>query len=242
MSADITENDFVTIDYVGKIKGTDRIFDLTREDVAKKNEITARDAKYGAVTIVVGANHVLPGLDKELLKMKVGEKKTVIIQPDDGFGKKDASLVKLMPRSAFKKDKINPIPGLPVKMDGQYGIVQTVSGGRVKVDFNHPLAGKELEYEVEVLKKIENKADQVRSLFNFHISKIDTSKTEISIKEETAEINTPNDVKTRRYINLTEEILARDILEYIEGVKKVKFVDVFEKEKGENHSKLLTKQ
>ena len=53
----------------------------------------------------------------------------------------------------------------------------------------------------------------------------------IAVKEKEVEISTPNDMKTRRYINLTEEITSRDILKYIKGIGKVKFIDVFEKPK-----------
>jgi hypothetical protein len=121
---------------------------------------------------------------------------------------------------------------MPVNLDNKYGIVQSVSGGRIKVDFNHPLAGKELSYEVEIHNQIDKPEDQIRALFRFHLSKVDTKAVEVTISGKIADISTPKDPRTRRYINLTEEIIAGDILKYIKGVETVKFIDVFEKPKA----------
>lgn len=228
MADKIIDGDFVTIDYVGRVKDTGKVFDLTREDVAKKEGINEPDIKYGPVPVIVGANHVLKGLDTELLKLSVGDKKKIEIAPEDGFGERDNKLIKLMPRSVFKRENIRPIPGMPVKIQGAQGVVLTVSGGRIKVDFNHPLAGKTLEYEVEVHKKISKKEDQMKSLFELHLPKVETKDLTIKLNQDTAEIMTPQDPKTRRYINLTEDIIAKDIIKYIKGIKQVKFIDVFE--------------
>jgi FKBP-type peptidyl-prolyl cis-trans isomerase 2 len=232
MAESIKEGDFITIDYVGKVKNTGKIFDLTREDVAKKEGLMSDNARFGPITIIVGAKHVIPGLDTHLLGLKVGDNKTFDIPCSDGFGNKDATLVKLIPRSEFKKQKVNPMPGMPVNLDNKYGIVQSVSGGRIKVDFNHPLAGKELSYDIEIHDKLDKPEEQIRALFRFHLSKVDTKAVEVKIIGKIADISTPKDPRTRRYINLTEEIIAGEILKYIKGVETVKFIDVFEKPKA----------
>ncbi|MDP7282529.1 MAG: FKBP-type peptidyl-prolyl cis-trans isomerase [Candidatus Undinarchaeales archaeon] len=231
MADSIKEGDFITIDYVGKVKATGKIFDLTREDVAKKEGMMSDNAKYGPVTIIVGAQHVIPGLDKHLSELKVGDTKKFDISPVDGFGNRDATLLKLIPRSEFKKRDVKPMPGMPVNFDGQYGFVQSVSGGRIKVDFNHPLAGKDLEYEVEIHDKIEKQEDQIKSLFRFHLSKVDTTEIIVKLTGNNVEITSPKNPQTRRYINLTEDIVARDIIKYIGGIETVKFIDIFEKPK-----------
>jgi len=231
METTIQKGDFITIDYVGRVKETGKIFDLTREDIAKKEGLQSDNAKYGPITVVVGAKHVIPGLDKKLIGLNVGDNKTFDIAPVDAFGNKDTSLVKLIPRKEFTKQKMNPVPGFPVRIEGQYGIIQSVSGGRVKVDFNHPLAGKELSYEVEIQDKIEEDDKKVKSLFRFHLSKIDTSDVDVKLSDKIVTITTPKSPEIRRYINMTEEIVSRDILSYMGGVETVKFIDVFEKSK-----------
>ncbi|MFH1424670.1 MAG: FKBP-type peptidyl-prolyl cis-trans isomerase [archaeon] len=235
MAEKIQEGDFITIDYIGRVKDTGMIFDLTNEEIAKKEGLNTEGTVYGPVTVVVGARHVVPGLDKQLSSLSVGEKKKIDIESADAFGSKDAELVKLVPMNVFKRQKVNPIPGMPVELERQKGIVKSVSGGRVKVDFNHPLAGKTLEYEVEVKGKIIKAEEQVRSILKLHVPSVEIKDVKIAVTEKEVEISTPNEMQTRRYINLTEEITARDILKYVKGANRVRFVDVFEK--GESNIK-----
>ena len=173
MAEKLKDGDFVQIDYVGRVKSTGRIFDLTKEAVAKKEEIYSEETKYGPVTVVIGAGHVLKGLESALTGFEVGQEKKVDIPLDAGFGEKNPALIKLVPRSVFKRERLNPVPGMPVEIQGQRGFVQTVSGGRIKVDFNHPLAGKELEYEVIVLNKITVTKVKFSSRMHFHLPRAD---------------------------------------------------------------------
>lgn len=228
MESTLQKGDFLTVEYVGREKATGKIFDLTSEELAKKENLYDEEMRYGSITIVLGAGHVLQGLETELEKMKVGEKKKVIITPEHAFGERKSEFIKLVPMAVFKKERMNPVPGMPVKINNIPGIVQTVSGGRVKVDFNHPLAGKELEYEINVLGKITDVKEQILSLFRFHIPKTELKELQIDLKSDVVELTTPKEQKTRRYIKVTEEVIATDILKYIKNIKKVKFIDVFE--------------
>src|SRR3989344_5391232 len=66
------------------------------------------------------------------------------------------SLLKMIPIKVFFQHKINPVQGAMLNFDGKMGKVLSVSGGRVLVDFNHPLAGKDVIYEVNVKRIIQN--------------------------------------------------------------------------------------
>lgn len=228
MGSALQKGDFITVEYVGRIVGTGKIFDLTSEELAKSENLYDPEMKYGPITIVLGAGHVLKGLEAELEKIKVGEKKKVLIKQENAFGERKPEFVKLVPMAVFKKERMNPVPGMPVKINNIPGVVQTVSGGRVKVDFNHPLAGKELEYEITILNQITNITEQILSLFRFHLPKAELKELQINIDKETAEISTPKDQRIRRFINLTDEVIAKDILKYIKSIKKVKFINIFE--------------
>jgi len=80
-------------------------------------------------------------------------------------------LLKLIPLTAFKEQKINPQVGLVLNIDDAKGIVRSVSGGRVIVDFNHPLAGKEVIYKIKILKKLEKIDDKINALNEFLFKK-----------------------------------------------------------------------
>ena len=71
------DGDFVTIDYVARVKDSGEIFDLTKEDLAKKEGVYKEKVEYKPVTFIVGANFVIRGLDEALHKMKVGDCKAL---------------------------------------------------------------------------------------------------------------------------------------------------------------------
>lgn len=155
--------DFIKINYTGRVKDG-VVFDTTLEETAKKEGIDRKDRVYKPLSVAVGEGQVIPGLDEALAGMKVGEKKTVTVEPGKGYGEKSASRIKLVPVKVFRQEGMNPMPGMPVEIDGMRGRVQTVSGGRVRVDFNHELAGKTLVFDVEVVEKAKSDEDKVKCL------------------------------------------------------------------------------
>jgi FKBP-type peptidyl-prolyl cis-trans isomerase 2 len=89
------KGDFVYISYVGRIKESGEIFDTTSEEIARKEGVYNPEIKYEDVPIIIGAGFVIPGLDEELEKMNVGEKKIVEIEPKKAFGERREDLIKL---------------------------------------------------------------------------------------------------------------------------------------------------
>ena len=164
----LKKGDFAKIDYVARIKSTGMIFDLTDEKIAKKEGIFSEKAKYEPATIVVGARHLLKGLDDQLEGKESGKDYTITLAPEDGFGPRSGELIKVFPTNKFRDHKGPLYPGARVQMQGVTGIVSSVSGGRVRVDFNHPLAGKELEYKVKIVGTVSSKTEQVNALLELH--------------------------------------------------------------------------
>ena len=80
----------ILIDYVAKVKDTEEIFDTTIEEEAKKHSIHESDVKYQPKLVSIGevSYPVLKGLDEALTKTSVGEKLTVEVTPDKGFGER----------------------------------------------------------------------------------------------------------------------------------------------------------
>ena len=108
------DGDFVQVDYVGRVKGTNDIFDLTNEDVAKKENVYNPKITYKPVTLIVGGGFILRGLDEALKDMKVGERKTFEVAPDKAFGDRRDDMVKPLPLARFKEQNIDPFPGAVV--------------------------------------------------------------------------------------------------------------------------------
>jgi len=211
----IKKGDFIEVEYTGKTK-EGIVFDTTYEQIAKENKIHNEDASYGPIVICVGESHVISGLDKRLQGKTIGEYDFEISQ-EEGFGKKTAKLLRLIPMSAFRKQDIQPFPGLQINMDGVMGTVKTVSGGRIIVDFNHPLAGKELEYHVKINRLVEGIDEKIKSLIKLQFGLKDdefdvvikdnivgiTLKKEINIPEEMQKIFKEKAIKLAEVKDIT---------------------------------------
>ncbi len=214
------EGDFVKISYTGKVKGGE-IFDTTDEKTAKEAGIFKKNAGYGPAIVVVGAGHVFEGLDKVLKKMKAGEKKKVTLKPEEAFGKRDAEKKQKLPLKYFKNQNVKPKQGMAVQMGGALGRIESVSGGRVTVDFNHPLAGKNLVYNVKVEEKIKKNEEKVKGLLSLHLRSLEG--LEIEAKKTKATITVPEGM------NLPPAVMkavAQDLKKWT-SIKSAEFVYAF---------------
>jgi FKBP-type peptidyl-prolyl cis-trans isomerase SlyD len=227
----LEKGDFVRINYTGRIKETGKTFDTTVESVAKKQGIYDEKIKFKAAPIVIGANHVLKGLDEALIGLEVGDKKRVVVTPEKGYGERDPKLVKIVPMKDFKKQGLKPVPGMMVEAEGKIGKVQSVGAGRVRVDFNYELAGKVLEYDVTVEEKVNKSEEKIRLLLELHLPYADPNDHEIKIEEGKAIITLSDIAKIKREAVIGKHYVARDIFEYLKGIEEVEFREVFEKPK-----------
>ena len=104
----------------------------------------------------VGDGNLLPGFEKALFGMLEGEHKTLVIRPEDGFGQRNPNNIQEIARSQFSPD-LELSEGLMLSFaDAQKtelpGVVQRFDDEVVVVDFNHPLAGRDILFEVAILK------------------------------------------------------------------------------------------
>ncbi len=216
------KGDFVKINYIARLESGE-IFDLTYEDIAKKENAYNPKVIYKPIPIVVGAGFVIKGIDNALLGMNVGDKGGFSIPPEEGFGQRNPKMVRVVPKRIFKEHNIDPRHGLVVDFSGGLrGRVQSASAGRIMVDFNNPLAGKTLKYELEVIEKIEQPDAQIRALLEFY----GINGAEIKLSDGEVEIETtalPIELKNRLMQLITEYIKVNNA-----PVRKVKFVEVFQ--------------
>jgi FKBP-type peptidyl-prolyl cis-trans isomerase 2 len=197
----VKKNDFVEIEYTGRL-AEGPIFDTSDEGTAKKNGIFSQGMKYGPVTICVGQQHVIAGLDKNIEGKEIGKSYTIYISAEDGFGKKDAKLIKLVPASIFKKQEINPMPGLQVDIDGVVGTIRTATGGRVIVDFNHPFSGRDLIYDVKIISIVTDKVRQIKAILKMLVN-LDPN---VILGEGAATLELDTDVPKELQAEITKKI------------------------------------
>ena len=217
----VKKRDFIEIEYTGKIKEGNIIFDTTDEKVAKENNLQGHD--FSPAIICIGEEQVLKGIDKNLEGKDVGKEYEFDIDPEDAFGKKNAKLVQLIPTAKFRQQSIQPMPGMQLNIDGMVGTVKTVSGGRTLVDFNHPLAGKELSYKVRINKKITDNREKLSGYIKLALG---TKDFEAAIENGNAKITLKNGIPKEIQEELTEKIT-----ELMPEVKKAEFEIVNKKNK-----------
>lgn len=231
----VDNGDFVRVNFTGKVKDTEEVFDTTYDEVAQEVGLFDENKTYKPIPIVVGGNHLLPAIEEAIIGLEEGETKHVEVDADNAFGPRDPKMVQLVPMKEFKKQGMTPFPGMKIQSEGNTGKILTVNGGRVKVDFNHELAGKDLVYDVEVTEIIADEEEKIKSMIELHYSNpnMDIEKTEIDIVDGVANIKLDEmakfDQKSYMDVTLARFRIAKDIWDNVEGITKVNFVDEFEK-------------
>ena len=215
MSEKIKLHDFIEIDYTGKL-ADGAVFDTTDEKVAKEHHLHTPKQKYKPAVVCVGERQLLPGLDAQLVDKELGKEYTVALPPEKAFGKRDIKLVKIMPMDMFRQHKVQPHPGLQVDVDGEMGIVHRVSGGRVMVNFNHPLAGKEVTYSYRVVRKVTDQKEKV-SAFLSAMLRLPAEAMKIEVKDNAATVTIPGELPAQ-----ISTILAQKLVQ-LTGLKDILF-------------------
>ncbi len=135
------DGDTVQINYTGKL-----------------SDGTVFDTSVGGTPLEfkLGAAMVIPGFEKAVLGMKVGEKKTITIPVNEAYGPHQDDLVMEIPRDQLAKDLV-PTVGQHLQSTSKEGqtivvTVTKVTDTTITVDANHPLAGKDLTFELELVK------------------------------------------------------------------------------------------
>jgi len=211
--AQLKEKDFVELEYTAKIKEDSFIFDTTDEKIAKDNNLFDKDAEYKPITICVGQGQLIKGLDKALIGKETGKSYKIEIKAEEAYGKKNAKLIQLIQTSKFLKQNIQPMPGLQVNIDGMMGLIKTVSGGRTLVDFNHPLSGKDIVYDVKINKTIENDKEKIQSILKINLGIKDS---EVNLENKNVKINTKEDMP-----NELKEELKKKIKELLPDIGEI---------------------
>lgn len=227
----IQKNDFIDITFTGRTKDGE-IFDT---NIKKDAEKIGLNFNGKPLVICVGQGMVVGGFDNALEGKEADKDYSIELAPKDAFQERQSNLVKLIPIKVFRDKKINPYPGMTLNIDNMLVKIVSVSGGRVLVDFNNPLAGKTVIYTFKINKKIESPEEKVNAIteffvgrtFNFKVS--DDKKQAIFKDEGTEEI-------PKGYLNIIIGSL-NDKFKDVLGLEMVVEQDKEENKKAENQEK-----
>jgi FKBP-type peptidyl-prolyl cis-trans isomerase SlyD len=217
----INEGDFVKLSYTGGVNG--RTFDTTDEEEAKTAGIHNPQALYGPIVIRAGSHHVILGLDEALIGKDEGFEGDLEISPEKGFGLHDPKHVESFPKNKFKE---KPVKGMTVKVEelGE-GVVIDVIGGRVIVDFNHPLSGKTLSYHVRIDSKVDDLIEKVKGLIHLYAGR----DMDISFIDGNLTINLPPGINYDRRWVMWRSRVIHESFEFIPDIQEIILVESFKR-------------
>jgi len=211
----LEKKDFIKIEFTAKVKEGD-IFDSNIKEDLKGRDIKKEIKPF---TFCLGESMFLQGIEDVLIGKDIGEY-NIELTSDKAFGKRDPNLVQMMPIKIFAEQNVNPIPGVMFNFDGRIGKILTVTGGRVLVDFNNPLAGRDVEYKVRVLRKVEDLNEKVKALIEFFFKR--DLKFEIKEKKLILEVEKPMKQFIEMFKEKFKEILDLDLeVKEIDSISKV---------------------
>ena len=163
----LEKGDMVLVNYIGKSNG--EIFDLTVQDKAEEEGLHREDRDYSPIPVLIGEEYVIEGFEDALLEMEVGDETEVEIDSERGYGARDSDKIETYPEKEFKKQDVQVRVGEELMIGNQRGKVISKGSGRVKIDFNHPLAGKDLEYWIEVKETVEDDEEKAEHIYNYRV-------------------------------------------------------------------------
>lgn len=149
----VTETSKVQVNYTGSLPDSGLVFDTSVESVAKEHNIFNEQREYKPLDVTVGEHQVIPGFENALIGMEVGEKKTVVIPPEEAYGMPDPENVVQVEDAQFKESNIPIQEGVMIQTNAGIAIMTAYDEekGLITLDFNHQLAGQTLKFELELI-------------------------------------------------------------------------------------------
>jgi peptidylprolyl isomerase len=208
------KGDFILIDYTAKVKETNEVFDTTNEEISKKERLHKEGEIYEPKLVVIGENWVLKALDESLTTMELGKTQTVEIPPKQLTAK-----------------GTNPTIGMRIDYNGKTATIRSIGAGRVLLDFNPPLAGKTLVYDVTVNKKLETNEEKITALIHRRIPLAEPETFRFAIKGKTTlTIDMPETAFYIEGIQIAKRGIAMDVQRFLPELTEIRFVETFKSE------------
>ncbi len=226
----LQKGDFILIDYVAKVKETNEVFDTTKEDVAKKEHTYKEGELYEPKLVVLGENWVLKTLDEELTKMDVDKPQSIEIPSDKAFGPRDPNKIQRVPLKQLYAKEINPVVGARIEFQNKMATVRSVGAGRVLLDYNPPLAGRTLIYDVTITKKLDSEEEKVSALIHRRVPVVEQDKFKLTLKNNKLTVDMPEETFYVEGIQIAKRGIAMDIQKFLPSIEETKFVETFKSE------------
>jgi peptidylprolyl isomerase len=224
----VKQGDFLLVNYTLKVKESGETVDTTFDSVAKDAHIHREGAVFGPKFVVLGEGWLPKGLEESLVGLDPGTNKTVELSPEKGFGIRDPGKMRLVPLRRFK-DQDYPSPGKEIVIDGRPAVVRAVGAGRVQVDYNHPLAGRTLIYDVSIDKVLDDENEKILNIISLRIPEVPKEKFVLGKNNSQLTIDVPEEAFYLRGLQVAKKEVTTDLQKYFPDIDAIAFQEVFKR-------------
>lgn len=206
----VKEGDVIELHYTIKVleDGKETLYETTQAEVAKEHNAFDPNKRYSPIFVVVGKSKLLDPIEKAIREMDVGEKKEVIAKPEEAFGPYRKELVITIPIKALRRSGIRPRVGEEIEVEGRRGVITKVTERFAYIDFNHPLAGKTLKIEIEIVRKLESEDEKIKAIVLRYLP-LKEETVNVEVKDGVANVELPGSVIVVRDLDsLLQSILS----------------------------------
>ena len=227
----VKPGDFLLVNFTLKVKESGETVDTTYDAVAKDAHLHREESTYGPRFIILGEGWLPKGLEDSLVGLDVGKQTTVELPPDKGFGTRDPGKMRLVPLRRFREQGV-PTPGTQIELDGRAATVRAVGAGRVQVDYNHPLAGRTLIYDVSIEKVVDDDNEKVLNIISKRIPEVDKTKFVVDRNSSDLTIEVPEEAFYLSGLQVAKKSVTSDLQKYFPNIETISFREVFKRPTG----------
>ncbi len=225
----VNKGDFIMVDMTGSSVETGEVFDTSSEETAQAVGLYEEGRTYGSRLVIVGDGYVLRGLDEKLPGTAFDEEVEIEIDPQDAFGERNPEDLETVPYRVLRSKGINPYVGAELEIDGRSAIVRSVGAGRVQVDYNHPLAGRNIVYKLKVVEHITDEKDIMRALHGRRFLGIETKEFKLKKTKKKLRIGIPDQIFFGENIQIAKRGVALDLLRYFEDIEEIEYYETIKR-------------
>ncbi len=157
--------DILSLRYCAYFAEDMTLYDTTEEDKAKEAGLYDEQFTYKPMVYITGSNSLFPALAQAIEEAEPGKLTEVTVPCDEAAGPRDPKLIETFREKEFHKQELNPYPGMRVTLGERSGTVMNVAAGRIRVDFNSPLAGHDLVYKFTVSEPVKDSVEKAKAIF-----------------------------------------------------------------------------
>jgi len=160
----LNDGDFIKIEFEMRVGEDKKLVSTSKADLAKQNDIFDEDARYGDIVVIVGQEGIFKEVNEAFRKAEPGQEVEVEVPPEDAFGQRLPSNIKIHTMREFQRLNIDPQVGKEVEINRRVGRIISVTPGRVLVDYNHRWAGKTVYYKFKINGVITDPVEKVKAI------------------------------------------------------------------------------